>query len=264
MLVIAERINATRRRIARAFEERDANLLAREARKQAKAGAGFIDVNAGSDPAREVENLQWAVEVVQDAVELPLCLDSPNPEALRAGVALIRADQVMLNSVTGEQEKMDKVLPLAAECGARLVALAMDDRGLPETADRRVEIAAAIVKAAGDHGIPADRLYVDPCIQPVSTNPAQAMEVVSAVFRIMQAFEGIHTTCGLSNISFGLPGRALINRTYLGALIMAGLDSAIVDPTADGLMDTVRAAEALAGRDEFCMNYIRAAREAGA
>jgi 5-methyltetrahydrofolate corrinoid/iron sulfur protein methyltransferase len=264
MLVIAERINATRRRIARAFEERDARLLAREARRQAEAGADFIDVNAGSDPARELENLQWAVEVVQDSVDLPLCLDSANPDALRAGLGLVRGDVVMLNSVTGEREKMAQVLPLAAESGARLVALAMDDRGLPETADRRVEIAAAIAEAAGTHGIPVDRLYVDPCIQPVSTSPAQAMEVLSAVFRIMQQFEGIHTTCGLSNISFGLPGRALVNRTYLGCLILAGLDSAIIDPTAEGLMDAVRAAEALAGRDEFCMNYIRAARLAGA
>ncbi|NLW50040.1 MAG: dihydropteroate synthase [Candidatus Brocadiaceae bacterium] len=263
MLVIAERINATRRRIARAFEERDARLLAREVRRQAQAGADFIDVNAGSDPAREVENLSWAVEVVQDCTELPLCLDSANADALRAAVRLVRGEVVMLNSVTGEREKMARVLPLAAECGARLVALAMDDHGLPETAERRMEVTASLVEAAGQHGIPADRLYVDPCIQPVSTSPGQAMEVLSAVFRIMQAFPGVHTTCGLSNISFGLPGRALVNRTYLACLIMAGLDSAIVDPTAEGLMDAVRAAEALAGRDEFCMNYIRAAREAG-
>ena len=264
MLVIAERINATRRRIARALQERDADLLAREARAQARAGADFIDVNAGSDPARELENLKWAVEVLQDSTDLPLCLDSADPAVLREAARLVRGNVVMLNSVTGERQKMEQVLPLAAECGARLVALAMDDRGLPGTADRRVEIAAAILEAAEGHGIPGDRLYVDPCIQPVSTSPEQGMEVLSAVFRIMQTFEGVHTTCGLSNISFGLPGRALVNRTYLGCLILAGLDSAIIDPTAPGLMDAVRAAEALAGRDEFCMNYIRAARQAGA
>ena len=264
MLVIAERINATRRRIARAMAERDADLIAREARAQADAGADFIDVNAGSDPARELENLKWAVEVVQDAVDLPLCLDSASPEVLREGLKLVRGETVMLNSVTGEQEKMNEVLPLAAESGARLVALAMDDRGLPQDAERRVEITGAILEAAEGHGVPRERIYVDPCIQPVSTSPAQGMEVLSAVFRIMQHFEGVHTTCGLSNVSFGLPGRGLINRTYLACLVMAGLDSAIIDPTAEGIMDAVRVAEALAGRDEFCMNYIRAMRAAGA
>jgi 5-methyltetrahydrofolate--homocysteine methyltransferase len=143
-----------------------------------------------------------------------------------------------------------------------LVALAMDDSGLPQTADQRMDIAGKLVETAGSHGITADRLLVDPCIQPLSTSPDQAMQALSAVFRIMQHFEGIHTTCGLSNISFGLPRRALINSTYVACLIMAGLDSAIIDPLAPGMMDAVRAAEALAGRDDYCMNYIQAMREA--
>ncbi|MCK4283102.1 MAG: dihydropteroate synthase [Candidatus Brocadiae bacterium] len=261
MLIIAERINATRRRIGRAIEERDAGLLEREVRIQAEAGADFIDVNAASDPAREIDDLRWAVEVVQRSTDLPLCLDSSDPEALRAGLELIEGDVVMLNSVTGEPDKMQQVIPLAAESGARLVALTMDGRGLPDTAERRVDIAAKLIEAAQSAGIERGRLFVDPCIQPISTSVEQALAVLSAVFRIMQAFPGAHTTCGLSNISFGLPNRPLINRTYLGCLIAAGLDSAILDPTAGEVMDVVRAAEALAGRDDFCMNYIRAMRE---
>jgi cobalamin-dependent methionine synthase I len=155
---------------------------------------------------------------------------------------------------------MKAILPLAAESGALLLALAMDDRGLPETAERRVEVATAIVAVAEKLGIDRGRVYVDPCIQPLSTNPAQAEAVRTAIGRIMQSLPGVHTTCGLSNISFGLPGRGLLNCTYLAGLIAAGLDSAILDPTAEGIMDTVRAAEALAGRDEFCMNYIRSMR----
>jgi len=263
MLVIGERINATRKRIARAMADRNADLIAREARVQAEAGADFIDVNAGSEPAREADNLKWAVEVLQRSTDLPLCLDSSNPHVLRQGLELIEGDVVMLNSVTAEEEKLAQVLPPAAESGALLVALAMDERGLPDSAERRVEITAKLVEAAGQAGITPDRLYVDPCIQPISTGAEQGIAVVSAVFRIMHAFEGVHTTCGLSNISFGLPNRNLINRTYVACLIMAGLDSAICDPTAEGLMDSVRAAEAIAGRDEFCMNYIRAMRDAG-
>jgi len=256
MIVIAERINATRRRIARALDERDADRIAREARIQTEAGADFIDVNAASNPAQETENLLWAVEVVQDSTDLPLCLDSASPGALRTALELIEGDTVMLNSVTAEKAKMEAVLPIAAEFGTHLVALTMDDTGLPTTAEQRVDIAGRLVEAAAQAGIGAEKLYVDPCIQPLCTSPDQARECLAAVSRIMAAFPGIHTTCGLSNISFGLPQRGLVNRTYLACLIMAGLDSAIIDPTAEGMMDTACAAEALAGRDEFCMNYI--------
>ncbi|MHC4789185.1 MAG: dihydropteroate synthase [Planctomycetota bacterium] len=260
MLVIAERINAARSLIARALDERDADLLAREARAQTEAGADFIDVNAATTPARELENLQWAIQVVQQNTDLPLCLDSPSPEALRQALPLVEGQSVMLNSVTAESAKMQEMLAIAADSGALLVALTMDDRGVPQTADQRVEIAARLVEAAEAAGVPRERLYVDPCVQPISTSAEQGPAVIAAVRRIMEAHPGVHTTCGLSNVSFGLPNRGLINRTFLACLIAAGLDSAIIDPTAAGMMDLVRAAEALCGRDEFCMNYIRAIR----
>jgi len=261
MLVIAERINATRSRIGKAIADRNARVLAREARRQTEAGASYIDVNAGSDPARELANFEWAVGIVMDNTDLPISLDSPNPDVLRVGLGLVGERPVILNSVTGEQQKMEQVLPLAAESGASLVALTMDDRGLPETVERRVEVAQIIAEAAGKSGIGLDRLYFDPCIQPLSTSPDQARAALRAVREIMSSLPGAHTTCGLSNISFGLPNRGLINRTYLACLIMAGLDSAIIDPTAEGMMDAVRAADALAGRDEWCMQYIQAMRQ---
>ena len=257
MIIIAERINASRKRIAQALEARDADRIADEARLQAQAGADFIDVNAASNPAKELDNLLWAVRVVQQATDKPLCLDSASPQALRAALELIEGDSVMLNSVTAEKAKMEAVLPIAAEFETGLVALTMDDVGLPSTANQRLDIAGRLVEAARKAGIGPQQLYVDPCIQPISTSPQQAMEVLAAVSRIMAAFPGVHTTCGLSNISFGLPQRGLVNRTYLGCLIMAGLDSAIIDPTAEGMVETALAADALAGRDEFCMNYIR-------
>lgn len=260
MLVIAERINATRKSIARAMEERDEEFIAREARKQADAGAGFIDVNAGATPAGELESLKWAVKVVQQATDVPICLDSANPDILRAALELIEGDQVMLNSATAEEGKMMPVLELASEADALVVALTMDDTGLPKTADRRVEIATRLVEAAEEAGVPRDSLYVDPCIQPISTNPEQAVACMDAVRRIMAELEGVHTTCGLSNVSFGLPNRNLINRSYLAFLMAHGLDGAIMDPTEEGIMDVVLAGEALMGRDEFCMNYLQAMR----
>lgn len=260
MLVIAERINATRSRIARALKERDSALIAEEARRQAEVGADFIDVNAASNPAQEAELLAWAVGVVQQSTDRPICLDSANPQALEAGLELIEGDAVMVNSVTLEEGRPQAVLPLAAKHGARLIALTMDEKGLPKTTDERVQIAGRLVEAAESAGVPRERLYIDPCVQPVSTSPEQGLAVLEAVERIMGAYPGIHTTCGLSNISFGLPRRGLLNRIYLAALVMAGLDSAIIDPTASGMMDSVLAAEALAGRDEFCMNYLQAMR----
>ncbi|MGD2174794.1 MAG: dihydropteroate synthase [Candidatus Brocadiaceae bacterium] len=261
MLVIAERINATRKPIARAFQERDAEALAREVRAQAEAGADFIDLNAASDPKHELENLDWGARIIQEHTDLPLCLDSADPEVLRHGLSLIEGDTVMLNSVTAEEGKMRRVLEVAAESGALLIGLTLDDRGLPGTAETRLEITERLLRAAEEAGVERERLYIDPCIQPIATNPEQGMEVVTAVQRIASSFPGVHTTCGLSNISFGLPNRGLINRTYLSCLITAGLDSAILDPTEPGMMDTVCAAEALARRDEFCMNYIRTMRD---
>ena len=261
MLVIGERINATRKRIARAMESRDAAHLRREARRQADAGADFIDVNAGTDPAGEVENLVWAVGVVQDSTDRPLCVDSASVEGFRKALPHVRGDDVMLNSVNGERERIEQVIPIAAEAGARLVGLLMDERGLPSGVDDRFEIAEKIAEAAAAHGIPIEKLYLDPCVQPLSTSPDQVEILVQSVERIMTQLPGIHTTCGLSNISFGLPYRGIVNRIYLATLIRAGLDSAIIDPTEPDVMATVYAAEALAGRDEYCMNYITAQRE---
>jgi 5-methyltetrahydrofolate--homocysteine methyltransferase len=260
MLIIGERINATRKPIARALKERNAEKVAHEARIQAEAGADFIDVNGASDPTHEAENLRWALEVVQEAVDLPVCLDSADPDILREAVELVESERLMLNSATAEGGKLQTVMEIAAGNDALVVALAMDDSGVPDTADQRVSIAARLIEAAEDAGVPRDRVYVDPCVQPIGTDLTQGMEVISAVFRIMQNFPGVHTTCGLSNISFGLPNRSLINRTYLPCLIVAGLDSAILDPTEEGMKEAICVGKVLAGHDEFCMDYIRAMR----
>ena len=260
MLVIAERINATRERIARAMKERDEDHIARETHLQDGCGADFIDVNAGSDPSKEIENLCWAVEVVQKNTDKPLCIDSAGAEGFRAALEVLEGDEVMLNSVNGEEEKLEEIFPIAAECNAKLVGLLMDDRGLPTTVDQRLEISERIIEEADKYDIGVDRLYLDPCVQPLSTSPDQSQAVTHSVERIMEEFPGIHTTGGLSNISFGLPYRSIINRVFLGILIEHGLDAAIIDPTEGDMMATVHAAEAVSGKDDFCMNYIQADR----
>jgi 5-methyltetrahydrofolate--homocysteine methyltransferase len=155
---------------------------------------------------------------------------------------------------------MDEVLPLAAERKTRLVGLLMDEGGLPQGVDDRVALAGKIIRAAERAGIGIGKLYLDPCVQPVSTSPDQAGAVVESVRKIMAEFPGVHTLCGLSNISFGLPYRSILNRVYLAYLIQAGMDGAVLDPTEGDVMATVLAAEALSGKDAYCMNYIAAER----
>lgn len=261
MLIIAERINATRSAIAEAMKERDGDHIADETRKQTEAGADWIDVNAGSDPEKELENLQWAVDVVQQNTDLPLCIDSATAEVFRTVLPRIENDDVMINSVNGEDEKIESILPIAAEFGTRLVALTMGSGGLPKSIDERLSLAEKILGAAGEAGVPAEHVYFDPCVQPLSTSQDQAMDVAQSIRALKEKFPGACTTCGLSNVSFGLPYRGVLNRTFLALLIEAGLDSAIVDPTEPDMVPTILAAEALTGRDQMCMNYITAHRE---
>ena len=259
MLIIAERINSTRKRIGKAVLARDAEYISREAVKQADAGGGYIDANAGTSVANEVADLVWLTETIQSATDVPVCLDSANPEALAAALK-VHSGNAMINSITGEKVRLDGIVPLVAEYGTRVVALPMDDSGMPETADDRLRVAANIVKTLDGKGVALDRIYFDPLIRPISTNPEQMAAALDATTRIMTEFPGVHTICGLSNISFGLPQRKLLNRSFLTLMINAGLDSAILDPTTAGLMSTVYAVEALVGRDEFCMNFITAER----
>ena len=260
MLIIGERINTTRRHIATAVRDRDGDFIRREALRQAEAGAGYIDVNAGTSVSHEVEDLVWLTETVQSAVEAPVCLDSANPKALEAALE-VHAGEALVNSITAETERISSILPLVVEHRTRVAALAMDDEGMPETADDRLRVVEALARKLTGEGVALERIYFDPLIRPVSTNPDQALAAVEATRRIMREFPGAHTICGLSNIGFGLPRRQLLNRTFLALMIGAGLDAVILDPTEKGMSATLFAAEALAGRDEFCMRYITAERE---
>ncbi len=260
MLIVGERINTSRKRTGKAVEARDAEFIAEEARKQAEAGASMIDVNAGTSVSREVEDLKWLVRTVQAAVDLPLCLDSPNPKALEAALAEVEKPP-MVNSVTAEKQRLDEILPLVKEHDAFVVGLCMSEGGMPEGAEDRLEAARIILDAAKGVGIPPSNVYFDPVITPVSSKPEDAMAAIRTVQEVMTRFEGAHSICGLSNISYGLPRRNVLNRTFLAFLMSVGLDAAIMDPTEPHMMATLLAAAALRGDDEYCMSYIRAGRD---
>jgi len=260
MLVIGERINATRSSIKSALKERDDDYIRTEAKQQAAAGADYIDVNGGASPDEELDNVLWLCEVVQDAVDVPLCIDSASPRVIKAGLAKNLKGRPMVNSISMEKGRYEDILPLVKQYDALVVALTMDDSGIPRSADDRIRVAEKIVEEAEKHGIALSDVYVDPLVMALSADTGAGMLAAEVIRRLGERWPGLKTTCGLSNISFGLPDRRLINRTYLAFLMAHGLSSAIIDPMDKQLMATVFAGRALRGEDEFCMAYLKAYR----
>lgn len=259
MFLIGELINCTRKRIGAAVQSGDSGFVKETAVKQANAGAAMLDVNGGI-AGREVEYLTWLVNVVQEVVDLPLCLDSSDSEALRAALPLCKK-RPMINSITDEPARFQTVLPLLKEYGPKVIALCMSESGTPAGVDDRVNTACRLVDRLTAEGIALDDIYVDPCVLPVSTGPEHGKSVAEALGRITEKYPGVHTSVGLSNVSFGLPLRKLLNETFIVLLMARGLDAAIVDPCDRQLMANIAAAEALLGRDEYCVEYLRAFRE---
>jgi len=259
VLIIAERINASRKSIAQAIAQNDAAFIQAEAKKQDAAGADYIDVNAGTFVGEEADKLKWIIDAVQAVTQKPLCIDSPDPEVIKAVIPLV-SKTPMINSITLEPERLSGILPIVVAHKAKVIALCQSEDAMAESAEEKLRLAGLLVQKATDAGIPLDNLYIDPLVYPLATNTQSAVATLEAIERIMKTFPGVHTTCGLTNVSHGLPSRRLINRTFLVSAVCRGLDSAILDPTDKQLFATLTAALAVNGRDDFCMNYITAFR----
>ena len=259
MLIVGELINASRKAIAGFIEAEDEAAIGAVAKKQLEAGAAYLDVNAGVFVDDEARYLRWLVESVQSAVEAPCCIDSPDPKAIEAALS-VHKGAAMINSISLEKERYDKLLPVVAGTDLKVVALCMSDEGMPETAVQRLRIADKLINGLVSAKVSAENIYVDPLVQPVATNTAFGKEFLDAVLRIRSEFKGVHTMCGLSNISFGLPERKLLNRTFMVMAVTSGLDGAIIDPLDKKMMADILTAETLIGRDDFCMNYLNAYR----
>jgi 5-methyltetrahydrofolate--homocysteine methyltransferase len=260
MKIIAEKINGTRKRVAQAIAERDAEFIKELAKKQAEAGSTWLDVNAGTHPDREPDDLVWLIENIQSVVSTPLSLDSANPKALNIAIQAVNKTP-MINSISGEPERLNSILPIVAEHGCPVIALAMDEKKIPETAEKRFEVVTKIITASRAHGVPDSNLYFDPLAMTISTNTESGCIAFEVMHRVRQEYPEAHLTIGLSNISFGLPGRSFVNRYFLALAIEAGLDSAILDPLDREIQAAILATELVLGRDKHCLNYIRASRK---
>jgi len=267
MIIIAERINATRKSIAAALMKKDRLFIQNEAKKQTACGAHYIDLNAGLGKGTEKEDLAWMIEAVQEDVDTPLTLDSSDPAVLEACLPLVKNSDKMINSINGEKTRIDNLLPvITRHTDAKVVALTMDDDGIPATVEKRLQIAERVIKLLTEAGVPEENIYVDCLVQPISVDGQNGMVFLKAVRDLKAAHPKVKTTCGLSNVSFGLPRRKKINQYFTAVAIRDGLDSAIIDPTDEEMREAICVTEAVVGKDDYCMNYIQVCRacDAGA
>ena len=254
--IIGELINSTRSEIAKALKEKDEVLIRRVARAQYEAGADVIDLNAAESMKNEVSDLQWLIGIVEDELgkDIRLAIDTSNPVAMEAGLAACATPPV-INSINNEK-KNAKLIELAAEGGAEVIGLAMGEHGMPGTAEERMKETRALLDKCDSAGLNRNRLYVDTICISVGSSPEQGREVLTAARRIKQELD-VKIFTAISNVSFGLPNRRLLNRTFLAMLIEAGLDGAIMNPTDEGMMEAIYASRALAGLDDYCLQYIK-------
>jgi 5-methyltetrahydrofolate--homocysteine methyltransferase len=262
-VMIGERINPTGRKVlADEMKAGDFSRVEADAIAQVQAGAQMLDVNAGIPLADEPALLARAIELVQSVTEVPLSIDSSVVDALEAAVAVYQG-KPLINSVTGEDEVLERVLPLVARHGAAVVAISNDETGISEDPDVRFEVARKIVNRAADHGIPHTDVVVDPLVMPIGAMASAGRQVFHLVRRLREELK-VNTTCGASNVSFGLPNRHMVTGTFLAMAMSHGMTSAIMNPLHAEVKAPVKAADVLTGADANCAAWIREFREPGA
>ena len=262
MLFIGESINGTIQKVGQAILERNETFLQELARTQYESGAHFLDINAGVAGGNEVDDLCWLVELVQEEVPIPLMIDSANPGALKAALSVYRhRGPPILNSISGEEEKWNKLYPLIVEEKCKVVVLLMDDQGIPKTMEGRTAIAKRLFERLTGGGIPSESIYFDPLVLSVAMEPDAGITTLETIKSLRCNFPNSHIVCGVSNVSMGLPGRRLINRTFLTMAIYAGLDTLLIDVRDQVLLSSIYAGKVLINQDSYCLEYLKAYRD---
>ncbi len=258
MIIIGEKINATRKQVAQAIQVQDVETITELARSQGQAGANYLDINGG-DPKKEVENLLWLLGVVQTGTNLPVCLDSANPLAIREGLKKVKHKPI-INSISLERKRRQEFLPMIRDHDCSVIALLVNDIGVPKSVEDRTRLAEELVGILIDAGKREDEIFVDPCFLTVYTEPNAGLDVLESIRLIRKRWPGIHISGGISNASHGLPERKWINQAYLILAMGAGMDAALIDPCSEGTVPLIMAADVILKHDEMAMNYIAATR----
>lgn len=264
MIIIGERVNATRKDIWEAIRTQNYDHIKKEIINQDKAGADYIDLNAGTgsgDVAQEINNLRWLIDIALECTEKKIALDSADPKVLSAGARHIAGRrQWLVNSVKGDKFILDSILPLAIQYKIPVIALAMDDNGIPDTASARIKVCETIFYAAAEAGMKSEHILFDPLVFPLSTDSIQAKVTIDTLKKIKELFPDVLTTIGVSNVSHGLPRRTVINQAFLIAALSQGLDAAICDPTNPDIIKAMILGEMIAGKDNYCRCFTRSVR----
>lgn len=264
MIIIGEKINATIPKIKEAILKQDGNTLAHLAVDQEDAGADYIDINVGTGEGsahEEIRTIEWLVNLVKDTVKGLLCVDSADPKVLESGLKAGKERVGMVNSVKATDRNIAEVLPLVAEYGVSVIGLAMDESGIPNVSSERLKACEKILTAAEEYGISAERIYFDPLVMPVSTDTAQGMVTLESLRDIKNTFPNAKSVLAVSNVSFGLPKRHMINSALLHMAQFLSVDAVILNTLNTTLMGALRAGEAVLGRDRHCRKYTRSIRK---
>lgn len=260
MIIIGEKINGAIPSVAEAIANKDAEFIKNLAKAQSEAGATFIDVCAAVEDSIELETMKWLIDLVQEVTETPISVDSPNVHTCAEAIKFCNKPG-LVNSVSMEGGKIDLIFPLIADTKWECIALLSDDTGIPQNAQKRLEVFAGIMKNAKEYNIDPSRLHIDPLVQMLCTSEDGIKTVTDVIKEIKAQYPTIHVTGGASNISFNLPVRKLVNQAFIVMAMNAGMDSGIINPLNRDLMGMIFATEALLGMDEYCVEYIGAYRE---
>ncbi|MDR2434561.1 MAG: methyltetrahydrofolate cobalamin methyltransferase [Treponema sp.] len=259
MIIIGEKLNGSIPSMAKAIAEKNETYIRDLAKKQSEAGAHFLDVCASVPEEGELEILKWLIGLVQEASDTPICIDSPSARVCAEAIPFCKKPG-LINSVSGEGDKIDRIFPVIANTGWECVALLSDDKGIPQNVERRLEVFDFIMKKAAEYKIAPERLHIDPLIEMLGASEDGITTVVTTIKKVKEQYPDIHVTGGASNISFNLPARKYINRAFIILAMNAGMDSAILDPLNKDMMGLLYATEALLGLDDYCLEYINAFR----
>ncbi|MCR4434951.1 MAG: methyltetrahydrofolate cobalamin methyltransferase [Clostridiales bacterium] len=260
MIIIGEKINGSIPSVGKAIAEKNGDFIRHLAKAQAEAGATYIDVCASVEESIEVDTMRWLINLVQEVTDTPIAVDSPSARACAEALTFCNKPG-LVNSVSMEGDKVDVIFPVIADTKWECIALLSDDTGIPRTAEKRLQVFEALMKKAKEYNIDPSRLHIDPLVEMLCTSEDGINTITDVMKTIKAQYPTIHITGGASNISFNLPVRRLVNQSFIVLAMNAGMDSAIVDPLNRDLMGMIFAAEALLGKDEFCMEYIGAYRK---
>lgn len=260
MIIIGEKINGTIPSVAEAIAEKNIDFIQDLARTQAAAGASFIDVCASVTVEVELETMKWLIDLVQDAVDTPIAIDSPDANICVGAMPFCKKTG-LINSVSMEGDKIDVVFPHLVKTTWECAVLLCDDTGIPKSGEQRLEIFEALMKKVEEYDIPPSRLHIDPLVEMLCTSENGINTILEVIRGIKSQYPDIHVTGGASNISFNLPARKFVNQAFLVLAMGAGMDSAIINPLHKHMMGLIYATEAMKGNDEYCMEYINGYRE---